>query len=170
MTTKLNNIIHDQHASMHVLARWFVSVRLPPVESPCIVVNPQGSLVLPLQVLAHLMIYLQGVPKKRTFRTEAASSAALAPVREAAHRSPRRWAASLTGARAALEAVLVLKVFFWGGTPCICCDLLDAMASQALDPVHWILEGHCNGCTLNKSWIVENQWIFSGKRHNRLYT
>ena len=28
---------------------------------------------------------VQGVPKKRTFRTEAASSTALAPVREAAH-------------------------------------------------------------------------------------
>ena len=33
---------------------------------------------------------LQGVPKKRTFRTEAASSAALAPVREAAHLQPKR--------------------------------------------------------------------------------
>ena len=43
---------------------------------------------------------LQGVPKKRTFRTEAASSAALALVREAA-----------------LEAVSVLKVRFFG-TPC----------------------------------------------------
>jgi len=46
---------------------------------------------------------VQGVPKKRTFRTETASSAALAPVREAAHLLGWRWAASLTGARAALH-------------------------------------------------------------------
>ena len=61
-----------------------------------------------------ILCYVQGVPKKRTFRTKTASSAALAPVREAAHHSPRRWAASLTWARAALEAASVLKVrFFW---------------------------------------------------------
>ena len=61
------------------------------------------------------LIICTGCPKKkRTFRTETASSAALVPVREAAHQSPRRWAASLTGATAALEAVSVLKVrFFW---------------------------------------------------------
>ena len=58
-----------------------------------------------------------GCPKKRTFRTEAASSTALAPVREAAHLLGDRWAASLTWARAALEAVSVLKVHFFG-TPC----------------------------------------------------
>ena len=66
-----------------------------------------------------LGLNLYRVPqKKRTFRTETASSAALAPVREAAHLQPRRRLASLTEARAALEAVSVLKVRFFG-TPCI---------------------------------------------------
>ena len=43
-----------------------------------------------LGVVMSVLEYLQGVPNKRTFRTEAASSAALAPVSEAAHLQPRR--------------------------------------------------------------------------------
>ena len=77
---------------------------------------------------------IQGVPKKRTFRTEAASSAALTPVREAAHLLGDWWAASLTGTRAALEAVSVLKVRFFG-TPCTLIITSDIKAwSKAADP------------------------------------
>ena len=69
----------------------------------------KNGTLIPFLIRSTKLVLIQGVPKKRTFRTETASSAALAPVREAAHLLPgavarpgdvliRRWVDGKDGA------------------------------------------------------------------------